>query len=288
MKTAIVGSSGYIAGYLIRALEAGAGIRDVLRIDQTPEPGAFLNLLEPERFDYDILDDVDHVIFTAAVSGPDKCADEYEFCRKINVDGTGYFIREALARGCKVLFFSSDAVFGDIPGEIYTEASETKAKTPYGCMKKAVEDRFRGDPRFKAIRLSYVVSARDRFVSYCLSCIQSGERADVFHPFYRSCITVSDVVQVVLWLMRHWDEYESAVLNVAGTELVSRVRIADELNRLLGNKLAYDISRPGDDFYRNRPAVTQMKSLYLERYGILEEKSFTERLKKELEDGGLL
>ena len=278
MKTAIVGSSGYIAGYLLKRFE------NVLKIDQTPEADAHLNLAEAAKFDYSVLDGIDYVIFTAAISGPDKCANEFEKCWNINVTGTEYFIKNAISHGCKVLFFSSDAVFGDIPGEIYTELSETKAQTPYGRMKKAVEDCFKDNPNFKAIRLSYVVSKNDRFVSYCLKCMDTGETADIFHPFNRNCITVSDAVNTVYWLINHWEGYEPQVLNVAGNELVSRVRIADELNRLYGNRLKYVITSPGEDFYKNRPKITQMKSLYLNKYGILKDESFTEKLKKELEE----
>lgn len=275
MKTAIVGSSGYISGYLLKRFE------NVLKIDQTPEADVNLDLADAENFDYQVLDDVDNVIFTAAISGPDMCANEFEKCWNINVTGTEHFIKETLNRGCKVLFFSSDAVFGDIPGEIYTEHSETKAQTPYGRMKKAVEDCFKNELDFKAVRLSYVVSKNDRFVSYCLKCIDTGETADIFHPFYRNCITVSDVVNIVKWLTDHWDSYRPQILNVAGSELVSRVRIADELNRLYDNKLKYVITSPNEDFYKNRPKITQMKSLYLDK--ILKNETFTEKIKKELE-----
>ncbi len=284
MKVAIVGSGGYIAGFLIKALEREAAVDRIFKIDCTEEADAWLSLEDPEHFDYDVLDGVDCVIFTAAVSGPDQCAAEFEACWKINVTGTEYFIREALRKNCNVLFFSSDAVFGDIPGAIYTERSETRAQTPYGQMKKRIEDTFRDNPHFKAIRLSYVVSAKDRFVSYCLSCIRKEEKAEIFHPFYRNCVTVSDVVNTVLWLVAHWQEYGDTFLNVAGRELVSRVRIADELNRLYGNRLAYTIVEPDSTFYRNRPKITQMESIFLYSRGILEEGSFTEKLKMELED----
>ncbi len=278
MKIAIVGSSGYIAGYLRKRFE------NILKIDQTPEADVHLNLTEAEKFDYSVLDGIDYVIFTAAISGPDMCANEFEKCWNINVTGTGYFIKNAISHGCRILFFSSDAVFGDIPGEIYIELSETKAQTPYGRMKKAVEDCFKGNPDFKAMRLSYVVSKNDRFVSYCLECMNTGETADIFHPFYRNCITVSDVVNTVDWLINHWEDYEPQVLNVAGNELVSRVRIADELNRLYDNRLKYVITSPSEDFYKNRPKITQMKSLHLNKYGILKDESFTEKIKNELEE----
>ena len=284
MKVAIVGSSGYIAGFLLKRFCTDSSIERVLKIDQTEEADVKLDLLQPEQFDYSVLKDIDYVIFTAAISGPDKCASDFEWCWSINVTGTKYFIEKALECNCRVLFFSSDAVFGDIPGHIYTELSETKAETPYGRMKKRIEDIFKENKNFKAIRLSYVVSAKDRFLSYCMQCIREKKTAEVFHPFYRNCITVNDVVNVVVWFLDNWEIYEPFVLNVAGKELVSRVRIADELNRFLDDRLDYKIISPDKAFYENRPRTTQMKSLYLQRYNILADTNFTEKIKIELED----
>lgn len=286
MRVAIIGSSGYIAGYLLRRLGQDADIGSLLRIDQAGETDAQLDLQQPAMFADVVLDGTDFVIFTAAVSGPDQCAADFDRCWAVNVVGTGNIIERAISHGCRVLFFSSDAVFGDIPGKIYDEKSPTAARTAYGRMKKAVEDRFAGDPMFKAIRLSYVASARDRFISYCLKCLEQGETAEIFHPFYRNCITVTDVVDTVQWMLHHWDSFEPWVLNVAGRELVSRVRMADEVNRLTQGRLKYVVRQPEDAFYRNRPAITQMKSLYLPQYGILNDLSFTEKIQKEL--GGMI
>lgn len=286
MKIAIVGSSGYIAGYLLERFQEDPEVEAILRIDQVGEVDASLNLLHPEEFDDAVLEDVDAIVFTAAISGPDQCARDFDRCWAINVTGTGDIIERAMRRGCRVLFFSSDAAFGDIPGKIYDEQSPTQAETPYGRMKKAIEDRFFGNPLFKAIRLSYVASARDRFISYCLKCLETGETAEIFHPFYRNCITVTDVVDVVQWMLHHWEAFKPSVLNVAGSELVSRMRMADEVNRLAGGRFKYVIQRPEEAFYQNRPAITQMKSLYLHKYGILKDESFTEKIQREL--GGYL
>lgn len=282
MNVALVGSSGYIASYIIQRLEKESDIDSILKIDRDEKADIKLNLTEAEKFNYDCLNNIDCVVFTAAISGPDKCAEEFDYCWNINVIGTSYFIEKAIEKNCRVLFFSSDAVFGDISGHIYDELSETNAETPYGKMKKAVEDKFKGNDKFKAIRLSYVASVRDRFISYCLECVTKHEEADIFHPFYRNVIVVSDVVNVVMWFINNWSKYKPNVLNVAGKELVSRVRMADEINRYLGNKLKYKISIPDKSFYENRPPITQMKSIYMKEYEILEDNTFTEKIQKEL------
>ena len=263
---------------------SGCGNVDtIMRFDKSDLADVYLDLQDCQEFNFDLLDGISYLIFTAAISGPDMCAEEYDMCWNINVTGTKKIINEAIKRKIRVLFFSSDAVFGDIQGYIYNEQSETDAKTPYGRMKKAIEDEFKNSEYFKAIRLSYVVSNRDRFVSYCLSCIEKGEVADVFHPFYRNCIGVSDVVKVVDWMINNWEKFSSFVLNVAGTELVSRVRIADEINRIKDGKLKYTVSVPNGNFYKNRPKITQMESLYLYDMNILKRESFTTKIQREME-----
>ena len=284
MKVAIVGSSGYIAKHLINAFKLQLKDCEIVKIDMNDDADLKLQLSEPTLFDYDKLEGTDYVIFTAAISGPDKCANEFEKCWDINVTGTSFFIREAIKREVKVLFFSSDATFGDIPGHIYDEDSETQAYTAYGKMKKAIEDEYKVSPQFKCIRLSYVVSANDKFISYCLNCIRKGETADIFHPFYRTCTTVSDVVKAIIWLLNNWSTFDSFVLDVTGTELVSRIRMADELNRYFDNKLKYVVSKPDESFFKNRPRITQMKSKYLYTLGIVEEQTFSEKFQNELKE----
>lgn len=281
MRVAVVGSSGYIASYLIERFATIEEVDSVLKIGRSSDSDCILDLNRPEEFDYRVLNLVDYVVFTAAVSGPDKCANEYEECWRINVTGTQYFIERALKMGRHVLFFSSDAVYGDIPGHIYSEESATEAETPYGRMKKAIEDAFKENALFKAIRLSYVVSEKDKFLSYCLKCVSNNEKAEIFHPFYRNCVMLSEVGDIVYWLMKHWDEFPHTFLNACGEEFVSRVRMADELNRIMNDRLQYTIVSPKEEFYRNRPKYTQMESLYLNN--IFEKKSFTVRFQKELE-----
>ena len=282
MKIAVVGSSGYIARCLIDRLKGENGIDSILEIDRS-NAELSLELRKAETFDYNALNDIDYAFFTAAISGPDQCAKEFQKCWDINVKGTIFFIRQALSRNCKVLFFSSDAVFGEDSGKAFHEESPTCAVTAYGQMKKAVEDTFKFENGFKAVRLSYVASSHDKFIKYCLECVRNGSRAEVFHPFYRNCITLSEVGNIVMWLLSHWESYSHPFLNAAGSELISRVHLVDELIRQTGKSLKYSVTMPDETFFENRPKITQMESRYLYAYGILEVKSFAERFQTELE-----
>lgn len=280
MKVAVVGCSGNLGRYLVERLKEVKNVDFLLKIGRGDDVDCLFELIYPEDFDYSVLRQIDIVIFTAAISSPDLCANEYEKSWKINVEGTRYFIQKAIDIGCRVLFFSSDAVYGDIPGAIYCEESETNATMPYGKMKKAIEDEFKYNKLFKALRLSYVVSLEDKFVSYCLNCIRKNVAADVFHPFYRNCIMRKDVGNIVIWFIGHWEEFPYPFLNAVGLELVSRVRIADEMNRIIEAGLNYNIVKPDKKFYFNRPMITQVESLYLDR--IMKSSCFTKGIQMEI------
>lgn len=283
MRLAIVGSSGYIGEYLAERFSGIDEMETVVKISRRKDADYLLDLENAEKFDYSMLTSVDGLIFAAAISSPDMCANEYETSWKVNVKGTCYFIRRAVELGCKVLFLSSDAVYGNRAGHIYTEKSLTEAETPYGKMKKTVEDNFKDSTFFKALRLSYVVSAKDRFVSYCLKCIHENREAEIFHPFYRNCITLGDVGSMVIWLINNWDNFPHSFINAAGEELVSRVRIADEINRIADGRLKFKIVRPDENFFKNRPQFIQMESIYIDSYNILERTPFTDKFQRELE-----
>jgi len=283
MNVAVIGSEGYIAGYLKECFTRLGDIDSIIGIDKVQIPNViYLDLEKPDEFEYEIFDSIDFVIFTAAISSPDLCAQHQDWCWKINVTGTEYVIEQVIKRGKAVLFFSSDAVYGQDDGGIKNEHSNKNPYTPYGIMKNHVEDRFQNNTLFKAIRLSYVASGRDKFVKYCLGCMRNNEEAEIFHPFYRNCITIQDVLDAVCWLLKNWDVYLPGSFNVAGSELVSRVRMADEINRICGNRLQYRVVSPGAVFFQNRPAVMQMQSMYNHQYNILKESSFSEKFKKEL------
>jgi dTDP-4-dehydrorhamnose reductase len=285
MNIAIVGSTGYIAKTLICKMESVDAITSIMRIDRCEEQGiVYLDLLKPESFDYDLLEAVDIVIFTAAISSPDLCSDHFESSWAVNVTGTIYFIKQALLKSCKVLFFSSDAVFGDKPSRIFTEETAMDPATPYGRMKHAVETHFQHEKDVKVIRLSYVLSSKDKFVSYCLQCLATGETAQIYHPFYRNCIGLNDVVGAVVWICRYWGEYAPKVMHATGIELVSRLRIADEINRLADRRLMYEVCRPDSLFFKNRPSIAHMQSIYSESYKFVNRKSFTLTIREELEE----
>lgn len=280
MKVAVVGCDGYLGLHIMNSLKM-KGIGCVGISHSNLNSDFMLDLKTPERFPFHFLSACDYILFLAAVSSPDLCQKNYDEAYLVNVTGTQYFIKKALEYNCKMLFFSSDAVFGYASG-IVDELSVTKGDTPYGKMKKIIEDTFKNHHLFKSIRLSYVFSKGDRFTSYLLDCAKNQNTASIFHPFYRNCITNQDVLDTILWLLENWNNFDSTFLNICGQDLVSRVRIVDEINRLLPEKINYSIETPKPAFYMNRPAVLEMKSIYLKKILPHFNEPFSEKVRKQI------
>ncbi len=277
-RVIIVGNSGYIGSSLIRKFKSEHC--DVLTAGRR-NADLLLSLEDPSTFAYQSLQAGDTILFTAAVSSPDRCAEDFDYCWKTNVEGTAEIISRMLERGARVLFFSSDAVYSSDPSGIYDESTELAPDFPYGKMKAEIEQRFSDNHSFKAVRLSYVFSGDDKYTSYLRKCMTSGNEAEVFHPYYRSCISLSDVSAATYWLFKNWSSFSHKRLNLAGMELVSRVRMADELS-LMDESFSYSILEPDPGFYLTRSKITQMKSLYLYAYDIIEARTFSEAFRAEL------
>lgn len=222
------------------------------------------NLNNPEKFDYNILNENSRVILLAAISSPDECNNNYEKAYNVNVHGTKYFIKEALKKGSRILFFSSDVIYGNTIDKI-NENSKTKPFGNYAKMKDEVEKCFENEKNFKVFRLSYVLSKEDKYLSYLKNCVDKNEVAEVFHPFNRKVVYIEDVLEAIENILDKWDDFENQKFNICGDEDISRKDIADFYNEVIDNKLKYKTLEPDAKFWEARPKDINITSIYLER-----------------------
>ena len=206
----------------------------------------------------------DTVAFCAAISEPSVCSDQFEIALRVNVTSTGDFIYEALKRGCKVIFLSSDAVYGNVLGE-FDEEETVDPLGVYAEMKALVEKRFLEYPLFKVLRLSYNFFKDDRFTTYLKNCVEEEATAELFDPFSRSVVHRDDTVDAIISLYNNWEVCEENVINCGGPETLSRVQFADILKKSVFPKLKTKVTTPGDKFYNDRPAIVSMRSNLLEQ-----------------------
>ena len=260
MKAVVVGGSGYIGRALYeRAFGLFDSVRTTSTASKTEASAVPLQLERPEHFDYEIIDVSDIVFLTAAISAPDICSLEHERAWAVNVTGTSRFIENVISRGGRVIFFSSDTVYGENSDET-DESSVCNPAGEYAEMKYEIEMQFSASELFKSIRLSYVFSKNDKFSRYLKGCEERGEVAEIFHPFYRAVIHRDDVVTCVIELARRWDEFPQRIINCGGPKLLSRTEFAQILKDEALPGMSYDVTEPDAEFFKNRPRVINMIS----------------------------
>lgn len=281
-KLIIVGASGYIGklllvGAISKSVAYGTSTSDVDELIR-------LQLNMPNEFDYGFIQPSDVVFLTAAISAPDICASEHERAWAVNVTGTSEFIAQVMSRGGRVVFFSSDTVYGE-RGDEFDEKASCDPAGEYAEMKHEVEKRFLGNPLFKAIRLSYVFSYEDKFTKYLSGCAERDEKAEIFHPFYRAVIHRDDVVQGALALAQRWDEFQQSIINFGGPEVLARTEFAKILQDKVLLDLRFRVTEPDTDFFKNRPRVIRMSSPVLASLLGRAAHTFREAVRIEFEGG---
>lgn len=258
MKLFVIGSHGYLGQELIKTFRTSGG--KVVSVSSRPETDElYLDLGWPEDFNYAEVDRGDVVLLSAAISAPDICAREQGRAWAINVVGTSSFIQGVIDRGARVVFFSSDAVYGERE-EQFDETAACNPAGEYAQMKFEVEQRFSGNVSFKTIRLSYVFSREDKFSRYLAGCAERNEAADLFHPFSRAIVHRDDVVAGALALAKHWDEVPEQIINFGGPQVLSRIDFAESFRKAHFHNLCFKVTHPSDDFFKNRPRVIAMTS----------------------------
>jgi nucleoside-diphosphate-sugar epimerase len=260
MRMLVVGATGYIGRPLLE--QAGAAARGT---STSGGQGLLpLDLEKPLAFDYAEIGKGDVVFVLAAISSPDACARQKGWAHSINVTGTIAFIESVMARGGKVIFFSSDAVYGERPYP-FDEREEPRPLGDYADMKRAVERRFSSATGFRAIRLSYVFSRTDSFTRYLFNCAAKGVTAEVFPSLARSVVSREDVISAALSLARTWDEVPEPVINFGGPGILSRAEFAAVLRAAALPNLRFIEKDPDESFFCSRPRRIAMLSPVMSR-----------------------
>ena len=261
MATHLVGATGNIGK---RVVEKGENINVIsrfeLKLDQRPLSYNF----DSKTIGGTRIQEGDVVIFAAAISEPSVVSAQFDKALAVNVESTGEFISKVLEKGCKVLFLSSDAVYGDVETG-FDESHPVNPKGAYAEMKAVVEKRFEGNPNFKALRLSYNFYKDDRFTQYLRQCAESGIEAEIFDPLTRAVVHRDDTVDAILNLAADWNVGDGQYINCGGPEVLSRQQFTETLKKIALPTLKFKVTQPPAKFYVDRAAFSQMYSPNLEK-----------------------
>lgn len=257
-KVFVLGWTGYVGTELVSRLK-NLGIQPML-VGRASGSDLHFDLTQPDLNSLSKFGYGDKFVFLSAVSSPDFCAKNYDEAYKVNVSNTAILIDALLDRGVEVLFASSDVVYGrtELP---VTEEDELNPQFAYAEMKAEVEDMFKGQEKFKAMRLSYVWSLRDKFTRFLLQSYADRSVIEVFHPFIRSIVSLDDVIDFIVNFVFSSDEFP-ALVNLAGPEFLSRVQMVETFAKY--RPIEYIVTYPEEEFFLYRPDQILMQSIYLD------------------------
>jgi len=247
-----------------RVLEKGTDINVITKKELNLETKPLNYNFDKESIGGTPLREGDTIIFTAAISEPAIVSAQFEKATRVNVESTGEFIQGAIDLGCKVLFLSSDTVYGDVETG-FDESHPINPKGAYAEMKSIVEKRFEGNPNFKSFRCSLNFYKDDRFTQYLKTCAANNVEADIFDPLTRAIVHRDDTVDAILAVANDWNLAEGQYTNCGGPQVLSRAQIAETMKKVALPNLRFKVSRPPSKFYTDRPAFIEMKSPNLKR-----------------------
>lgn len=227
MRPLIIGASGLIGGYILDVLS---------RKGCKPQGTAFKQKI-PNLITFDItkINEVrfllnkfkpDVLFISAANSNVDLCEIEPNKTRRVNVRPVEHIIEEALKRGIKIVYFSSDYVFDGTSGP-YVEIDIPSPISEYGRQKLQVEQMLQQSTiDFLIVRITVVYGKEclgKNFIVRIMNELKAGNKILIPQDQIGTPTYALDIAETVVRLV---ENNATGIYHVAGPDLISRYELA--------------------------------------------------------------
>jgi nucleoside-diphosphate-sugar epimerase len=237
----IVGSSGIIGDHLKRIFNRAEAFE----------------LQESGKWSFESVSKGDLVYYLRSISSPFITMEDPKASYELNVIKTKKAISEILKNGARVVFASSDVVYGETSELYATEETPINPHGEYANQKALIEMLFRDEPNFMSLRISSVVGEGSKLQKL----LTRGERIEIFDPIIRTPIYINDLGTVFSRLIRSDFrlDFPNGVLNVGGHAPMSNLEIATLEARHLG--CIPPVPAPRSEFDKScRPGTVRMNT----------------------------
>jgi len=207
-------------------------------------------------------------IYLRAISSPTFVEANPVISNNVNVNNASKFINQALILGHRVIFASSDIVYGNSSTKIFSEIDEVNPWGLYAKQKSEIEKTFTGHDNFLALRLSLITGEGSK-----LERILSVETPPkITQGIVRNPINIEFVLKSIKTLIKirsFRSQFPSGCLNIGGKESVEIFELALRISKNMGFASPVKVHREIVDLDA-RPAITRISSTIAEDFVGLE------------------
>jgi len=204
----IVGSQGIIGRHLLNRFENNEEVKAQISDD----------------WNFSSVGENDLVFYLRSVSSPFKVMSDPVYSREVNVNKTKVAISKMIDVGARVVFASSDVVYGETRDSFVDEFTPVNPYGEYAIQKCSIEDEFKSERNFLSLRISSVIGDGSNLRKLLLS--RNG--IEIFDPVIRTPIHIADLGDICSGLIKSnfRQDFSNGILNVGGSSPMSIFEIS--------------------------------------------------------------
>ncbi len=205
-----------------------------------------------------LLKDKPVVLMLRAMSSPSFVQQNPEESNQLNVIQTSQLIGECLAAGSKVIFTSSDVVYGHSDNTVFSESDNLNPFGLYASQKATIETLFQDNSDFFSLRLSLVTGNGSKL----LRILSEEKNPKIPVGVVRNPVHFKYVVATIKGLIEYdsWQDIsKSLVFNIGGRESLDIYELARRIAQKEQLNLPVKVDRSELDL-SSRPGVTRISS----------------------------
>lgn len=212
---------------------------------------------EAGKWNFESVSKGDFVFYLRAMSSPFAVMNDPDSSRSLNVTRTRKAISEMLMKGAKVVFASSDVVYGETLESYASEKTPTNPYGEYANQKASIETFFKDETNFLSLRISSVMGQGSKLQKL----LANGGVVEIFDPVIRTPIHIKDLRTICFELIHSnfRDEFPYGVLNAGGNASMSHLEMAILEAKFLGVNPPVAIPRTTLD-KACRPGIVRMST----------------------------
>jgi dTDP-4-dehydrorhamnose reductase len=200
------------------------------------------------------------ILFLRAISSPYYVTKNPIESDNFNVSNTSKYIDQCIEIGHRVVFSSSDTVYGE---RLDPPAKESDAVNPIGLysqQKNRIEKQFSQNPHFLSVRFSVIVGENSRL----RRLLMANQVTEISDPVLRNPVGITHVISLIkkLTFIPDWEkDFDRNIVNFGGDSLISMWELANIESKRIGSKPPLKSTRDPIDLIA-RPGTIHLDSSF--------------------------